>query len=457
MDDFSKIVENQRIYFNGGSTQNIDFRINALKKLKKAIEDNESLILKALKEDLNKNEAEAYMTEIGVSLSEISYMIKNIQKFLKKKKVKTPLAYMGSKSYIVPEPLGIALIISPWNYPFQLAINPLIGSIAAGNCSILKNSSMSPNTSKAIKKIISDNFEENYIYVADNDKGMSSRVLEEKYDYIFFTGSPSIGRVVMSSASKNLTPVTLELGGKSPCIVHKDADLKTSAKRICFGKFSNAGQTCVSPDYVLVHKDISKAFVEEIKNTLITFYTENPENSDKYGKIINAKHFNRLKNLLSEGKIEIGGQTCEDKLYIAPTVMNEVSLDSTLMEEEIFGPILPVIEYTNLDSIIKFINMRSKPLALYIFSKNPETQNKIIKSTSSGGVCVNDTLIHMTSNYLPFGGVGESGMGNYHGLASFKVFSHEKSILKSSTLIDMKIYPPYDISLKKLKKLLKFL
>lgn len=457
MDTLSKVIKEQRDFFNLGITKNIDFRIKALEKLKKSIENNESIILDALKKDLNKNKIESYMTEIGMCLSEINYMIKNIKKFSKSKRVKTPVAYVGSKSYIVPEPLGLTLIISPWNYPFQLAINPLVGSIAAGNCCIIKTSSMSFNTSYAIKKIITEAFEDKYVYVVENSKDMSSRVLKEKFDYIFFTGSPNIGRIVMEAAAKNLTPVTLELGGKSPCIVHKDADIKTTAKGICFGKFSNAGQTCVAPDYVLVQKEIKSSLIEEIKNTLIQFYGEDVKNNPNFGRIINDKHFNRIKNLMEGENIVVGGYVDEGERFISPTILDNVSLDAPVMGEEIFGPILPIIEYEKLEDAINIINDRSKPLSLYIFSSSKTVQDKIIKNTSSGGVCINSTLIHMTTNYLPFGGVGESGMGNYHGKASFDTFSHNKSVLKSSRFIDTKVYPPYNMTLNKIKKLLKFL
>ncbi|WP_035292811.1 aldehyde dehydrogenase [Clostridium sp. KNHs214] len=457
MDTLSRIIKEQREFFNLGITKNIDFRINALEHLKNSIENNETLILDALKKDLNKNEIESYMTEIGISLAEITYMIKSIRSFSRAKRVRTPLAYVGSRSYIVPEPLGLTLVISPWNYPFQLAINPLIGSIAAGNCCIVKTSSMSPNTSNTIKKIVSEAFEDRHVYVVENSKGMSSRVLEEKFDYIFFTGSPNIGRVVMEAASKNLTPVTLELGGKSPCIIHNDADIKNAAKGICFGKFSNAGQTCVSPDYVLVQEDIKNVLIEEIKNTLVQFYGQDAKSSPNFGRIINDKHFNRLKNLISGQDVVVGGYVDEKERFISPTVLNNVSLDAPVMDEEIFGPILPIIEYETLKDAINIINDKPKPLALYIFSSSKEVQDEIVKSTSSGGVCINDTLIHMTTNYLPFGGVGESGMGSYHGRASFDTFSHNKSVLKSSVSIDTKVYPPYNITLDKIKKLLKFL
>ncbi|MFD3155499.1 aldehyde dehydrogenase [Haloimpatiens sp. FM7330] len=453
----SEIVKNQRTFFKSGKTRNLDFRILQLKKLKMAIQKNEELIFNALKKDLNKPEIESYITELGLSLIEIDNMIKNLKKYAKPKKVKTPLAYIKSKSYIISEPLGVTLIISPWNYPFQLTINPLIGSIAAGNCCIIKTSSMSPNTSSVIRTFINNTFNENYITVVENKKDTSSMILKEKFDYIFFTGSPRIGRIVMESAAKNLTPVTLELGGKSPCIVDTDINIKNTCRRICFGKFSNSGQTCVAPDYLLVNKNIKNDLIDELKTTITNFYGSNPQNSKYFGRIINSKHFNRLKNLLQGQNIIFGGKMDENERYISPTILDNVSLSSPIMQEEIFGPILPVIEYSSLQKAIDIINTKSKPLALYIFSKDKNVQNVILQRTSSGGVCINDTLIHITTDTLPFGGVGESGMGNYHGKASFDTFSHKKSILKSPFSIDTKVYPPYKITLEKAKKLLKFL
>lgn len=457
MDSVSQIIKQQRDFFNTGATKDINFRINALKYLKMALKNYETELLDALKKDLNKSKTEAYMTEIGICISEINYMIKNLKRFSKPKKVKTPKAYIGSSSYIYPEPLGVTLIIAPWNYPVQLSIAPLIGSIAAGNCCVIETSNMAINSANVIRKMINKSFKNHYIYVLENTEEMPTRILEERFDYIFFTGSQRVGKIVMNSASKNLTPVTLELGGKSPCIVTPDADLEMSAKRICFGKFSNAGQTCVAPDYLLVHKNISQNLISELKKNILSFYGSNPKQSNDFGKIINMKHFERLKLLLQNQNIIFGGDLDSTNLFISPTLILNPNLDSNLMNEEIFGPILPIIEYSNLNKIISFINSKEKPLALYLFSTEDDIKNKILNNTSSGGVCINDTLIHITTNYLPFGGVGSSGMGSYHGEASFKTFSHYKSILKSSLAIDTKIYPPYKIDINKLKRLMKFL
>ncbi|KGG80501.1 aldehyde dehydrogenase [Caloranaerobacter azorensis H53214] len=456
MNEIKELIDRQRKYFERGITLDINFRINMLKVLKSAIIENEKLILKALKEDLNKSDFEGYETEIGIILDEIGYIIKNLRYWTKPKRVKTPITQFISKSYIYSEPYGVTLIIAPWNYPFQLVMAPLIGSISAGNCSIIKPSEYSPNTSKIISKIISDNFEEEFIAVVEGGIEVNKALLEEKFDYIFFTGSVNIGKIVMEAASKHLTPITLELGGKSPCIVDEDADVELAAKRIVWGKFLNAGQTCVAPDYLYLHKNIKDDFIKNAIKFIKEFFGENPLKSEDYPRIVNIKHFNRLKNLLKDGDVLCGGDFNEEKLYIAPTIIDNITWEDSIMQEEIFGPILPILMFEKLDEVIKIVNIHPKPLALYYFSNNKEKQGRVIREISFGGGCINDTIVHLATPYLPFGGVGNSGMGNYHGKASFDTFSHKKSVLKKSNLIDISLrYPPYKNKINLLKKILK--
>ena len=451
------IIKKQRDFFKTGKTKDPDFRVMQLQKLRNSINSNEALLLDALKKDLNKSTFEAYTSEVGFALNDIDFMIKNLKSFAKPVKVKTPPAYLGGKSFIISEPYGEALIIGPWNYPFQLIISPLVGSIAGGNCSILKPSRSAPETYKAIEKVISDAFDEDYIYVVKNGSIKSSELLTHRYDFIFFTGGPTVGKLVMEAASKFLTPVTLELGGKSPCIVDKDTKIEYAAKRIVWGKYLNSGQTCVAPDYLMVHKDVKEELLNKMKEAIKEFYGSNPKESNCYGRIISKKHFDRLENLLKQGKIVTGGNTDAGSLYIEPTIIEDVSLEDEIMTDEIFGPILPVIEFENIDEVIEFVNHREKPLALYFFSNSESNIEKVVTGTSSGGVSVNDTISHMTTSYLPFGGVGQSGMGNYHGKASFDTFSHKKSVLKNQMNFDLKQkYPPYNMGLKKIRKLMKF-
>lgn len=456
MTEVKEIVEKQKRYFLKNETKNIDFRIEKLKLLKKIIVDNENEINKALHKDLNKSPFESYETEIGLVLTELDYVIKNLPKWAKRKKVKTPLTNFLSKSYIYSEPLGVVLIMSPWNYPFQLTIDPLIGAIAAGNCAVLKTSSYSKNTSSIIHKLISENFDESFIAVLEGGREINQAVLEEKFDYILFTGSVRVGKIVMEAASKNLTPVTLELGGKSPCIVDDTCDIDLSAKRIIWGKLINAGQTCVAPDYILVDKSVKNKLIEKMEYYIIDFFGKDPLSNPEYPKIINSKHFNRILNLIDSDKVIFGGNYNEDTRKISPTILDKVSINDNIMKEEIFGPLLPIIGYKNIDDIISLINSRPKPLALYLFSNDKTVQKKILDNISFGGGCINDTLIHFATSHMPFGGVGESGMGSYHGKASFDTFSHKKSIVKKSNLIDISLrYPPYKDHLKLLKKILK--
>ena len=444
------------MFFRTGKTKNISYRLDALHRLRTGIKRYEHKLLEALKLDLNKSEYEAYTCEIGYVLEEIRFTSKHLRSWAKPQKVKTPITHIGSKSYIYSEPYGVALIISPWNYPFQLAIAPLIGAIAAGNCAVLKPSELTPRTSQVLEQLIKDIFPEEYIAVVQGGVETSQALLREKYNTIFFTGSVAVGKIVMEAAAKHLTPVTLELGGKSPCIVHKDAHIKHAAKRIAWGKFLNAGQTCVAPDYVYVHHKIKDRFIEELKRAVKELYGEYPLGNPNYTHIVSERHFQRLTTFLKEGKLIIGGKTDRDKLVIEPTVLTDVSWADSVMEDEIFGPILPILDYSNLTEVIKEIHNYTKPLALYLFTENSVVSKKILKHISFGGGCINDTIYHLASPYLPFGGVGNSGMGAYHGKGSFDTFSHKKSILKQTTFFDLPLrYPDAKNGLKFIKYFMK--
>ncbi|OKH35894.1 aldehyde dehydrogenase family protein [[Phormidium ambiguum] IAM M-71] len=449
-----EILQQQRKFFSTDRTKNIEFRLTQLKNLKQAILDHKEEIIAAGKADLNKPIFESYLTEIG-TIKEIDYAIKNLKKWSKPKKVATPLEQLPGKAFIYPEPLGVVLIIAPWNYPFQLTILPLVGAIAAGNCAIVKPSEISQNTSHIIAKIFQKTFDPEYIAVVEGGVETSQKLLQQKFDHIFFTGGTAIGKIVMEAAAKNLTPVTLELGGKSPCIIDSDINIEYTARRIAWGKFLNAGQTCIAPDYLLVNQKIKQPLLDSIKNCIQEFYGEDPEKSPDFGRIINQKQFNRLEKLLNNGNIITGGKTNPDTCYIAPTLIDNVSLDAPIMQEEIFGPILPILEYNNLEEAISIVNNQPKPLALYFFSKNQEYQQQVLQKTSSGGVCINDTIMHIGVTELPFGGVGNSGIGSYHGKASFDTFSHQKSVLKKSFLVDIKVrYAPYLGKLDLIKKMM---
>jgi len=449
-----EILQQQRQFFSTGTTKDIAFRLTQLKNLKQAVLDNRDEIIDALKADLKKPQFESYLTEIRV-IKEIDYAIKNLKNWSKPKKVSVTLDQLPGSAFIYPEPLGVVLIIAPWNYPFQLTISPLVGAIAAGNCAILKPSEISPHTSSIITKICQKTFAPAYISVVEGGVETSQQLLQQKFDHIFFTGSTAIGKIVMEAAAKNLTPVTLELGGKSPCIIDTDINIEYTARRIVWGKFLNAGQTCIAPDYLLVNQTIKKPLLNNIKKCLQEFYGNDPETSPDFARIINQKQFNRLVELLKNGEIIVGGKTNPETCYIAPTLIDKVSLDAPIMQEEIFGPILPIIEYSHLEEAISFVNNQPKPLALYFFSKNQEYQQQILQKTSSGGVCINDTIMQIAVSELPFGGVGNSGIGSYHGKTSFDTFSHQKSVLKKSFLLDIKVrYAPYLGKLDLVKRLM---
>ncbi len=450
-----KLLDSQRAFFSSGQTKKVSFRVEKLKTLRKAIVENEERISDALKKDLNKSAYESYMTEIGLILNEIRHVIKNIKSWVKPVKVKTPLIHLLSTSYVYPEPYGITLIISPWNFPFQLALAPLIGSIAAGNCAVLKPSRYSPNTTAIIAEIIAKHFEKKYISVVKGDEETSKALLAERFDYIFFTGSVNVAKLLMEAAAKHLTPLTLELGGKSPCIVDREVNIDLAAKRIVSGKFINAGQTCIAPDYLMVHKAVKGELLDHIQKYIIQFYRPQPQSSPDYPRIINDRHFERLTRFLSNGDILFGGKTDRESLYISPTLLDNITWQDPVMQEEIFGPFLPVMDYENLSEVVSAVNAHPKPLALYFFSNNKKHQKQILEEISFGGGCINDTLLHFSNPYLPFGGVENSGMGSYHGKAGFDTFSHRKSILKNHRPFDLPLrYPPYG-KLNLLKKFLR--
>lgn len=450
--EISGIINLQRQFFSSGKTTEVAFRIEQLKNLKQSIYNNEKFILKALKADLNRPEFEGYL-EIAIVQQEINHALKHIKSWLKPKKVKTPIEQFPASAYIYPEPLGSVLIIGAWNYPFCLTILPLVGAISAGNCAILKPSEIAAQTSSVIADIINKTFDPDYIAVVEGGVKTCQELLGEKFEHIFFTGGTKVGKIIMEAAAKNLTSFTLELGGKSPCIVDDNVNIQEAAKRITWGKFINAGQTCVAPDYLLVNRRIKKDLLINIKKYIQQFYGDNPATSPDYARIINDRQFERLTALLKDGKIIIGGQTLASERYIAPTVIENVSYDAPLMQEEIFGPILTVLEYSDLNEAIALINSRPKPLALYFFSKDKAKQQLVLKSTSSGGVCINDTIMQASIAELPFGGIGDSGMGNYHGKASFDTFSHYKSVLQKTFLFDFNWrYAPYKDKVKQLKR-----
>jgi aldehyde dehydrogenase (NAD+) len=449
------LVEKQRNYFATGETKDLKFRKEMLKKLKNAISNNEQAITEALHKDLRKHEFEAYATEIGFVLVDLKKAINNVEKWARPRSVPTPLFHFNGKSYVQPEPRGVTLIVSPWNYPFQLLFAPLVGNIAAGNTSILKPSELAPATSAVAAKIIAETFAPEYIATVEGGIPESQALLEEKFDYIFFTGGTNVGRIVYQAAAKHLTPVTLELGGKSPCIVDRDANISMTAKRIVWGKFVNAGQTCIAPDYILVDKSVKAKLVAKLIEYIQKFFGDDAQKSDAYPRIINEKHHQRLVSYLGDGNVLFGGRHDEADRYIEPTLLDGVSPDSGVMTDEIFGPILPILEYDNIKETIDFINARAKPLAMYIFCKNESKVQRILGETSAGGVTVNDTLLHIANSYLPFGGVGESGIGAYHGQLSFDIFSHQKAVLRRTFLVDDPVrYAPYKLNIGWLRKLM---
>lgn len=447
------IIDKQRQFFATGKTKDTDFRLSQLQLLKQAVSDYQTKIAAAVNADLNRPEFEAYF-ELA-AIAEVNYAIKHLKSWVKPRKVAAGLEQFPASAKIYPEPLGVALILGAWNYPFQLNISPLVGAIAAGNCAIVKPSEVAANTSKVIADLIANTFDPAYVAAIEGGVETSQQLLAEKFDYIFFTGGTKIGKIVMEAAAKNLTPVTLELGGKSPCIVDSDIHVEYSAKRIAWGKFINAGQTCIAPDYLLVNREIKSEFLAAVKRSIHEFYGDNPAESPDFCRIISQRHFQRLTEFLKDGEIVVGGETNPGERYIAPTVIDGIDWDAAVMQEEIFGPILPVLEYSDLTEAIAQIEARPKPLALYFFSQDKQKQERILRETSSGGVCFNDTVMQFGVTSLPFGGVGDSGIGSYHGKASFDTFSHYKSVLNKGFLFDLKWrYAPYKGKLNFLKKVI---
>ncbi|MBJ6308236.1 aldehyde dehydrogenase, partial [Staphylococcus aureus] len=423
-----------------------------------AIKSYESDILEALYTDLGKNKVEAYATEIGITLKSIKNARKELKNWTKTKNVDTPLYLFPTKSYIKKEPYGTVLIIAPFNYPFQLVFEPLIGAIAAGNTAIIKPSELTPNVARVIKRLINETFDANYIEVIEGGIEETQTLIHLPFDYVFFTGSENVGKIVYQAASENLVPVTLELGGKSPVIVDETANIKVASERICFGKFTNAGQTCVAPDYILVHESVKDDLITALSKTLREFYGQNIQQSPDYGRIVNLKHYHRLTSLLNSAQMNIvfGGHSDEDERYIEPTLLDHVTNDSAIMQEEIFGPILPILTYQSLDEAIAFIHQRPKPLSLYLFSEDENATQRVINELSFGGGAINDTLMHLANPKLPFGGVGASGMGRYHGKYSFDTFTHEKSYIFKSTRLESGVHlPPYKGKFKYIKAFFK--
>ncbi|MCI6163856.1 MAG: aldehyde dehydrogenase [Lachnospira sp.] len=435
--EINKLVISQREFFLKGTTLDINVRINALKKLYSAIKEHEEEIYDALYKDLGKSRFEGYMCEVGLTLSEISYMLKHVRSFSREKNVHTPLAQFCSRSFKKPSPRGVVLIMSPWNYPFLLTMEPLVDAIAAGNTAILKPSAYSPNVSAVISDIIGGLFDDDYVAVVTGGREENTCLLNEHFDYIFFTGSQAVGKEVMRKAAEFLTPVTLELGGKSPCIVTENADLKLAARRIVFGKFLNCGQTCVAPDYIYVQKSVKDRLVEELIKETGRQFTDRPLENRDYGKIVNEKHFNRIKGLIDKSKVVLGGE-CDDKsLRIEPTIMDNVTFDDAVMQEEIFGPVMPILTFDTIENAVSIVNEHMHPLALYIFTKSKKEAKYVTSRCNYGGGCVNDTIIHLATSEMGFGGFGESGMGSYHGKAGFDTFSHYKSIVDKKCFIDL--------------------
>ena len=441
------VLLKQQMFYKEGKTLDVNYRIRTLKKLKESIFDSLDDLVKAFKEDYNKCEFDVYSTEVGLVVKEINYFIKHLKRLSKAKRVRTSIINFPSKGYIISEPYGNVLVVSPWNYPFQLTMMPLVGAIAAGNTVFLKSSRNSPRVTGVIEKILNV-IDDEYVYVMKNTKENIDKLFDLKFDYVFYTGTPSVAKELMEKQAKYLTPMTLELGGKSPCIVDKTANVETCAKRVVWGKYLNAGQTCVAPDYILVHNDVKRDFMKYVMKYIQKFYYVDNKLNEEFTNVINEKSLNKLLSLINKDKLAFGGNVVNGTLE--PTVLEDVSLSDDIMKEEIFGPIMPIVEFNNLDDVINYLKNIDKPLALYYFGKD---YKKVLKNISFGGGCVNDTIMHLTEEKLPFGGVGLSGMGSYHGKKSFEVFSHRKSILKKNPKLELKFkYPKYSDLKNKLTK-----
>lgn len=455
--DYGPLIARQRAFFLTGATASLEFRRDRLQSLHDGLEARESELLASLHADLRKSPHEAYASEIGYVLGEIRHAIRHLPAWMKPVRRGVPfLAWPGSAT-VRRDPLGVALIIGPWNYPLQLLLAPLVGAISAGNTAVLKPSEFAPHTSAALAKLIAENFDENHVALVEGGLDCAEALLCEMFDTIFFTGGTNAGRAVMSAAARHLTPVTLELGGKSPCIVTADVPLETIARRIAWGKFMNAGQTCVAPDHVWVDRKIAPALLDALREAILEFYGDNPQQNPDYGRIVNRRHFDRLHAMLEDGKVFHGGRSDADDLFIEPTALTDVKVESAVMGEEIFGPILPVLVFDEIGEVISHLNGQPSPLALYLFTKCRKTMDRVVSSTRSGGVCINDTVSHILGRDLPFGGAGDSGMGDYHGRASFECFTRRRTVLQRSLAIDPGFrYPPPKGSLAALKRMMRF-
>lgn len=445
-EEIHQIIQKQNTYYNSGETRTLAFRKQQLRALKASISKYEKEIKQALYKDLRKSEFEAFTTEIGIIYSSISHALKYLEEWMHPVSVPTPVQFQPGKSMIVHDPYGVTLIIGPFNYPFQLVMEPLIGAIIGGNTAVVKPSESAVETCKIIRTILEETFRPEYIAVVEGEKEETNALIHAPFDFIFFTGSVAVGKIVAKAAANRLTPHVLELGGKSPVIVDQTANLEVAAKRVVWGKFVNAGQTCIAPDYVFVHESVKAPFIRQIKKVLSKFYGSNPQQSKDFGRIINTRQFDRLNGLLQQHRSDIlfGGETDREDLYMAPTILQDITWDSPIMQDEIFGPILPILVYTDLTHLIHQINRRPKPLAAYFFSETEKAIQYFLDELAFGGGCINETIMHVASWHLPFGGVGESGVGNYHGKASFEAFTHQKSVLKrSSKLANNLLYPPY--------------
>jgi aldehyde dehydrogenase (NAD+) len=453
--DLQELVASQRAFFTSGQTRDLSFRIRQLKQLQTAVELAEKRVLKALEVDLSKFAYEAYLSEIGLVRYQLRFTLKRIRRWAAFRRVPTPLSGLPGSSRIYPEPYGVVLIISPWNYPFLLAMTPLIGALAAGNCCILKPSEYAPQTSAEMAALVAESFDPRHVAVVEGDAEVGKSLLGRRFDFIFFTGGAGVGRLVMQAAARHLTPVTLELGGKSPCIVDRDISVDHAARKIVAGKFLNAGQTCIAPDYLLVHETIRTKLAEGISAQIKRFYGADAQQSPDYARIVNRRHFDRLVGLLQRGRILLGGKTDPQQRYISPTLLDQVSWEDPIMQEEIFGPILPILTYENLDEAVARVRTLPQPLSMYLFSDDPAVQGKLVEELPFGGGCINDTLVHFANPHLPFGGVGSSGMGRYHGRFSFETFSHLKAVMKRPAWFHTPLrYPPYG-KISRLKMLLR--
>ena len=438
------LVDRARASFHRGTTRPLAWRRHQLEQMIAMLEENEDEFLTALAHDLGKPRPEGFITDIAFVIGEIELMLKNLKKWNRPERVPTPLVSMPAKSRRIPEPLGVVLVIAPWNYPVQLLLVPAAGALAAGNAVVLKPSEVSGATSAALARLVPQYLDPEAVAIIEGGVAETTALLEQRFDHIFYTGNGTVGRIVMTAAAQHLTPVTLELGGKSPVIVDESANVRVAARRIAWGKWLNAGQTCVAPDYVLVHRSVEAELIDELRKTLVDFHGADPHRSPDYGRVVSPRHFDRLSSMLSDGRVVIGGETESDERYVAPTVMTDVRLDSRLMTEEIFGPLLPIIPVGDMRAAIRFVTARPHPLALYVFAEDRDVIDDVVANTTAGGVTVNGTILHLTSPHLPFGGVGESGMGAYHGKSGVRLFQHMKPVLTRGTRIDPSLaYPPY--------------